>query len=220
MCSDNSDSGNGGGDTPTVFVASPAEAQTQLEDGREVKSEECQYSDNMPDNVSSKEYRYLPNMSYDVSEVSQEYYQGVPVTQTFTVTRRYRIPDGVYYGIAIALALGGYFLFDSVKRASLVDYVKGILTGSKNSQESASTVKESKSVEGFKRPRGEGKGVETGGGSPTTINVIDTGATAKLMLEIFVCYKRGAITKGGAICILTTYYNLSQAEALQVLEEE
>ena len=226
----NGDSGNGGGDTPTAFVASPAEAQTQLEDGREVKSKECQYSDNMPDNVSSKEYRYLPNMSYDVSEVNQEYYQGMPVTQTFTVTRRYRIPDGVYYGVAIALALGGYYLFDRVKRASLFDNLKSIykkLTGSKDSQQSVKALEENGSgrpqvegeeleavsVEEFKRLQGEKRELEAKEKHQTVVR-------PEFLLAIFTSYKRGTITKGAATRILMNCYHLSEAEALEWLDKK
>ena len=222
--SSNGDSGNGGGDTPTVFVASPAEAQTQLEDGREVKSEECQYSANMPDNVSSKE---LPNMSYDVSEVSQEYYQGLPVTHTFTATRRYRTPDGVYYAIAIALALGGYYLFDRVKRASLFDNLKSIykkLTGSKDSQQSVKALEENGSgrpqeeleavsVEEFKRLQGEKRELEAKEKQQTVVR-------PEFLLDIFTSYKRGTITKGAATRILMNCYHLSEAEALEWLDKK
>ena len=224
-------SGGSSGDTP--------DTPTVLNDGGEVGTEKYQYlnnmflkeypysenmSDNMPleeyqeghyspnlsNNVSSNEYRYIPNMSHEVSEVSQEYYQGRPVKHTFTATRNYTTPDGVYYGIAIALALVGSLMFDSIKRI-FQEWIS-----SEDSKESAKVLEES----GSGRPQVDGKELEAGEGSPTTINVIDTKATAELMLEIFVCYKKGAITKGGAICLLTTYYNLSQAEALQVLEEE
>ena len=143
----------------------------------------------------------MTNMSYEISEQhsqdSSEYLQnseGRVVARSYTIPVPYTIPPVWFYVGGIAFVLAGGLLFDYVKR----NFSKWI--GSEDSQQSTSEVDEN----GSGKPQVEGEKLEAGKGSPTTINVIDTRATAELMLEIFVCYKRGAITKGGAICILTT----------------
>jgi hypothetical protein len=119
----------------------PMEPQIMLENGAE---------------MTTHEHQYRPNWS---CEISEEYLEGRPVVHTFTAARPDTIPPVLFYVVGIGLALAGSLLFDYVQRKF------SRWTGSKGSQQLASTVKESNSVEGVKRPSsitlmtGEGQGL-------------------------------------------------------------
>ena len=171
--------------------------------------QEGHYSPNLSNNVSSKEYRYTPNMSHEVGEVSQEYYQGRPVKHTFTATRDYTTSDGVYYGIAIVLALVGSLMFDRIKRIFQEWIGSEDSEDSKDPQESAKVLEES----GSGRPQGERQELEAKEKPRTVVR-------PEFLLEIFANYKRGTITKGAATRILMNCYHLSEAKALEWLNDK
>ena len=182
--------GRSGGYTP------PAEPQILLEGGQEMT--------------------VLPNMSYEISEQhsqdSSEYLQnseGRVVARSYTIPVPYTIPPVWFYVGGIAFVLAGGLLFDYVKR----NFSKWI--GSEDSQQSTSEVDENDSG----RPQGEGPGLEVGTSS-TQLMRPQSQAKPEFLLEVFTSYKRGTITKRAATRLLMSCHNLSEAEALDWLDDK
>lgn len=176
----------GGASTPSAESEAEVE-EVLLEEGPELEAEE---------------YRFSPNMSYEVSE--QTLQDPRHVVHSFTATRPYRTPTIVFYITAFLLAMGGSLLFD---------YARGRFlkwTASEDSQESSSTLEEAVSAEKVKRLQGEEEGLATDEGGKK-------GATPEFLLEALKSCKRKAITKKETVYLLVRYYGLSEEEASQLL---
>ena len=206
-------------------------------------------SDNMPDNMSSKKFQSSPNTSYEISEQypreSEEYLQDEEYlhdSEGRLVARSYLLPlpdetpnFWVVPGV-IVLALTGYFSFNLVSKSVQRKFAKWI--ASKESQKPISVLQRVGLFKGLKRPQGEGPELEAGEGSQEAVSVEEfkrlqgekreleakekqrTVVRPEFLLELFISYKREIITKSAATRILMIYYHLSEAEALEWLNEK
>ena len=135
--------------------------------------------------------------------VSAEQVQAVsdrPVLRSYTFVSPGEISPIFYY------IFGVVFVFTS---SVVVEYLLRKLsrwTNPKNSQESASTMQQNRSVES---PSGEEQELEE----------LATKATPQLLFEIFKSYQSKTISKKKATYILVNFYNLSEIEAINLLDE-
>ena len=220
-------------------------------------------SDNISSNIPSKEYRYLPNVLYEVSdEVSEQYpresEEYLQDSKGRVVARSYLLPIHdetlsfsfwIFPGVVV-FALAGYFTFNFVSKRVRRKFAEWI--ASKESQRPLSLLQRAGLFKGFNRPQDEDQELETGEGSQEpvsapqeavlvpieTVSVEEfkrlqgekreleaekkqrTMVRPEFLLELFISYKREIITKGAATRILMTYYHLSEAEALEWLNEK
>ena len=143
----------------------------------------------------------------------------------------------------VVLVVAGYFMFNFVSNYVQRKFANWI--ASEESQRPISLLQRVGLFKGLKKPQGEGQELEAGESSQEPVSVpIETvsveefkrlqGEKRKLeaekkqqtmirpefLLELFISYKREIITKGAATRILMTYYHLSEAEALEWLNEK
>ena len=151
--------------------------------------------------MTPNNYRSDPHL---FDEISEEYVQGISDRQgidSFTCDRPLPVNPILLYVVSIGLSFGCAFLFKKFQR----QYLRW--KSPKDPQELGSTLEKNHSVEGFKRVSSEEQRLEV------------VKATPEFMLVIFIHCKKGTITKKAATRILMTYYDLTEAESLELLEE-
>ena len=150
--------------------------------------------------MSTQCYKDSPNLVYEVSTEEVQAVSDRPVLRSYTFVSPGEISPIFYY------IFGVVFVFTS---SVVVEYLLRKLsrwTNPKNSQESASTMQQNRSVES---PSGEEQELEE----------LATKATPQLLFEIFKSYQSKTISKKKATYILVNFYNLSEIEAINLLDE-
>ena len=135
-----------------------------------------------------------------VSEDCAEQVQAVPdrpFMQTYKFTTSPPLHPIFYYLFAL-----GFICISSF----LISYIQHKFSKWTNSQNLASTMQENSSVEALARPSGEEERSATK-------------ARPEFVIETFLAYKRRLISKKKAAYILVKYYNLSEVEALELLDD-
>jgi hypothetical protein len=147
--------------------------------------------------MSTQCYKDSPNLVYEVSTEEVQAVSDRPVLRSYTFVSPGEISP-IFYSI-----FGVFFVFTS---SVVVEYLLRKLsrwTNPKNSQNSVSTMQQNRSVE---RPSGEEQESATK-------------ATPQLLFEIFKSYQSKTISKKKATYILVNFYNLSEIEAIHLLDE-
>lgn len=140
------------------------------------------------------------NLAYKVSPEQVQAVPDRPFTRTYEFTSPRPLHPAFYYLFALGFICGSTVLVNYVQRK----FSKWL--DSQDSQGPASTVEENSSVKALERPSGE----EAGSATKTR---------PEFVIETFLAYKRKLISKKKAAYILVKYYNLSQVEALELLDD-
>ena len=150
--------------------------------------------------MSTERYKYSPNAIYEVGAEEVQALSDRPILRSYTFISPGEISP-IFYSI-----FGIVFVFTSTV---VVEYLLRKLsrwTNPKNSQESASTMQQNRSVES---PSGEEQELKESARK----------ATPQLLFEIFKSYQSKTISKKKATYILVNFYNLSEIEAINLLDE-
>ena len=144
--------------------------------------------------MSTQCYKDSPNLVYEVSTEEVQAVSDRPVLRSYTFVSPGEISPIFYYIFAVI------FVFTS---SVVVEYLLRKLSRWTNPKNSASTMQQNES------PSGEEQELEESA----------TKATPQLLFEIFKSYQSKTISKKKATHILVNFYNLSEIEAIHLLDE-
>ena len=150
--------------------------------------------------VATGRSKHCANLAYEVCEEQVQAVPDRPFTRTYEFTSPRPLHPVFYYLFALGFICGSAVLVNFVQRK----FSKWL--DSQESQGPASTVEENSSVEALERPSGEEAGSATK-------------AKPEFVIETFLAYKRRLISKRKAAYILVKYYNLSEVEVLELLDD-
>lgn len=174
----------------------PTESQEMAKELQEVNEKGVEMTENS--------YNPCPRTS---REVNKEYVQGLsrrPVSYSYKFSVPQPINSIWFFVLSAVLVISGSRLFNYARRM----YLKQKAVG--NPQQLDSALEARPSVEKFQRLLDEGQRLNSE-------NRLSEQVTPKLLLDTCQACKRETITKKTAIHILTTYFNLSEEEAGDML---
>ena len=169
-------------------------------------------------NVSTGLYKFNPNLIYEVSAEQLKTVQGETVpdrqfTKVYEFTTSPPLPPIIYYGVSLTVLAGSTLLFRYLQR----QYLKW--SKSENSQKSASAGSQRPTSTELQGPPPAAEENCTFGERYKSNGNVSSEGTPEDFLEILTSYKRGIISKKATVYVLSKFYDLSVAEALEMLDE-
>lgn len=171
-------------------------------------------------NVSTGLYKFNPSLIYEVSAEQLETVQGEAVpdrqfTKVYEFTTSPPLPPIIYYGLSLTLLAGSTLLFRYLQR----QYLKW--SNSKAFKKDTSADSQGPASTTLQEPPPTTRENPVFGQQPHKSfgGMAGLEATPENFLELLTRYKRGLISKKATVYVLSKFYDLSVAEALEMLDE-